>query len=177
MTASTALIVGEMVRLGAAYVEGQDHKILTIDLYRVYDGSSRARGQAKFQVTARFEWDPVDGFARAFDLVDTRGYPVKWSWAQVGAWLVKSLPGSWCVVNVQISDAGAIPPAWTESRLEAQAARLAKLDPVAIRAAAAAKRVTANKMADGSARKGDLLASAGYMDETAQSLDDLRALG
>lgn len=165
-------VAGEWVRREAGAAAGAELKELTVSLWPVADGVSRARRGALFTMAVILTWRETD---QDFDLCNVQGYPAHYSLAAVAAWLGKHLPGAGCVVTIRINDAARVGPVWTDARLASNAGKLAKLDPADMRAKLQSKRALAAKMSAGSDKKMALEASADRMEAAADGIDALRA--
>lgn len=133
---SFAVAASEIIRI--KLMESTPAKVLTLKLWEPARQANRARAVAAFNVSVSFEWGPLPWSGDVL-LVDSRGYAVEWAWPAVGRWLVKSLSGAPCVVNIQIQNGAHIPVKWTESRVATSVERVAVLSSLDIVAAADSK--------------------------------------
>lgn len=129
--------------------------------------AARARGSARYIVTMAA--DAVGG-GESVRFVDARGYVRGLTLQEVGGWLEKYLSGEAIAVHLRIPDASSLPAQWTPARMAAMDARLAALDPQAMRAEAAAKTATVQGWAD-SGRRTAVIEAAGNMVQCAELVE------
>lgn len=173
MSACFLPVLSEMVRL--TLLNETESPELVVILSPVENQGNRARAGARFWVTVSLSWGALysDAWANGVQLVDARGYPVVWQFADVGKWLVKALSGAPCVVTVRIEDAAQVPAKWTTARAAAAAQKVLSMDNDGIQNAAAAKVASVQGWA-ASTRKTSVLDAAEKMIEAADLLLDVQ---
>lgn len=159
MSACFLSALSEVIRLTTPDVA--DDPVITVTLDPVADQGNRARVGARFWVAVSLSWGG-DPWGSGVQVVDSRGYPVVWKYADVAKWLVKALSGAPCVVTVSIIDASQVPARWTVAREQAAAAKVSGIDAADVDAAAAAKVASVSLWAN-SQRKRDVIAAAENM--------------
>ena len=167
-----APVAAEYMRLTLR--ESSLSKVLTITLDAVATGKSRERASARYVVTVAMAWGSAN-WAAGVVLVDSRGYPVRWSFEDVGRWLVKSLPGVRCVVNLSIPRGDAVPIKWTTGRVAAARSKVVGVSAAAVVAGADDKQATVTAWA-ASDRKTAVLEAAAAMREAAALLLSVQGL-
>jgi hypothetical protein len=170
-------VASELVRMtlvnNMRYTNGVPR--LTVIMVPSVSSPNRARGVPLYNPTVMVSWGPEDWAWQGVAMVDKRGYFVEWSHADVYPWLVSTLNGSRCEVQIQFQDGAAMPKKWTAKRVAAAALRLDEFDPVAVQAVAAAKLATVATWAE-SARKASLVLAAQRMISAAAWSDAARQL-
>lgn len=112
MSACFVSVASEAVRLAS-----MDAGVLNVVLSVVEDGAYRERAAARYALSVSVSLPGPWGAGVV--LVDSRGYVIEWTFEEVGQWLVKSLGGVACVVNLTIPNAEKVPAVWTVKRLDA----------------------------------------------------------
>lgn len=159
-------VLGEVIRM--TLTNSTPYKILSITLTPVPNQGNRARAAARFTVSVSLSWGPLP-WAAGVLLVDSRGYPLQWQLDAVGKWLVKSLSGADCVVNMTITNGAHIPARWSLARITAAAAKVSGVEAQDVIDDAAAK-VTSVALWAASDRKTAVIDAARRMTEAAALL-------
>jgi hypothetical protein len=161
VTLATKLLAGGILNAGT---------MLELHLTPVPDGVSRARASAKFYPALGI---PYSGQVVPVELVDVKGYPLRWDLKQAASFLARALPGTPHPLTIILTDCEKVPAKWTDARRAAVETKVQALDPAAIRAQAADKRATVQDWADGE-RKTAVIDAAARMDACADLIDAIR---
>lgn len=137
-----------------------DGETVSVYLTRLDGSPNRRRGNSFFSVEVSMSWMPEMGRVL---VVDARGNVKKFAYAAAAAWVGRVMPGRAVVLSVNVQDASAVSPAWTEKRAASVNAAAAAVDHVGIAAAADAKRATVELWLGGT-RKTEVLSAARAMD-------------
>lgn len=162
VTLATKLLAGGVLNAGT---------MLQLHLSPVPDGVSRARASAKFYPALGI---PYSGQVLPVELVDAKGYPLRWDLRQAASFLARALPGTPHPLTIILTDCEKVPAKWTDARRAAVETKLQAIDPAAIRAQAEDKRATVQDWADGE-RKTAVLEAAARMDQCADAVEAIRA--
>ena len=156
-------MVGELARR-ASMAGG----LVTVRL--VADAVNRVRGEPRYTVAVMFSENEAFGFVV---IDDARGYPERFKYSQVGAWLAKHLSASDCAVTLEIADASSLGLGFTAARLQKRVEQFAAINVAAIRLAATEK-IASVATWTASLRKSAVTAAADNMNKSAVLVDWLR---
>jgi len=159
-------VITEALRL--TLTAGNVGQLLTIKLSPAPDSGNRARASAKYNIEMLLPW-LTGPFATGVTLVDTRGYALAWTFAKLGAWMVKGLAGDGFAVAIEIQGAQTMPARWTVARINSSLSKVQAMSAPVMQAAAAAKVASVSTWAS-SARKTSVMDAAARMVEAAALL-------